>query len=240
MSTREDFLSEMRRIAKENNGVAPGLDKFKSESEGITGDWRKLWPRWSEFIKDAGLSPNEFGRAYTEDEILKKYAQVSRRLQKLPTYSELLIERTRDLDFPVPSVFDRWGGKAELVRRLCEFCASSEEFQDILNLCNSYRSPRGVVEIRQSSTLKADGFVYLLRAGKFHKIGATNSCGRREAELAIQLPEKSKIVHQIQTDDPFGIEKYWHERFADKRQNGEWFLLSADDVAAFKRRKKFM
>ena len=81
------------------------------------------------------------------------------------------------------------------------------------------------------------GFVYLLKCGKFYKIGKTNTAGRREYELAVQLPEKSKTVHVIRTDDPSGIEAYWHKRFETKRRNGEWFDLDALDVAAFKRWK---
>ena len=51
----------------------------------------------------------------------------------------------------------------------------------------------------------------------------TNDTVRRGKELRIQLPEKCILIHSIKTDDPSGIETYWHGRFEEKRLNGEWF-----------------
>jgi len=61
--------------------------------------------------------------------------------------------------------------------------------------------------------------------------GKPNAVGRRERELAIQLPDRANVVHAIKTNDPHGIDAYWY------RKNGEWFSLNAADVQAFKRRK---
>ncbi|MHB1738065.1 MAG: GIY-YIG nuclease family protein [Actinomycetes bacterium] len=80
------------------------------------------------------------------------------------------------------------------------------------------------------------GVVYLIRMGEFHKIGKSNDPGRRVYELGLRLPEKHDVVHVIETDDPSGIEAYWHRRFAAQRVNGEWFRLSPSDVTAFRRR----
>jgi len=44
-------------------------------------------------------------------------------------------------------------------------------------------------------------------------------------------------AHRISTADEVTLEAYWHKRFANKRQNGEWFLLSKSDVAEFCRHK---
>jgi hypothetical protein len=85
--------------------------------------------------------------------------------------------------------------------------------------------------------LDVKGFVYLIRSGKFYKLGRTNAAGRRLRELSIQLPQKPNTIHVIETDDPEGIEHYWHRRFEEKRHGGEWFALSTDDVRAFKRRR---
>lgn len=77
-----------------------------------------------------------------------------------------------------------------------------------------------------------------MKSGKYHKIGKSDSVGRRNYELGIKLPEKLEEIHKIKTDDPTGIEAYWHKRFEGKRAKGEWFLLNKNDVKNFKRWKR--
>ncbi len=77
------------------------------------------------------------------------------------------------------------------------------------------------------------GHVYLLKAGPYYKIGKANSIDRRIRQVQLQLPYPVELIHTIATDDPIGIELYWHKRFTDKRTNGEWFLLTESDVTIF-------
>ena len=84
------------------------------------------------------------------------------------------------------------------------------------------------------------GFVYLMKSGRHYKIGRTNSLGRRQWELGIKISIPPKTIHSIETDDPVGVEGYWHRRFEGKRGEGEWSDLTPVDVAAFKRWKKIV
>ncbi len=78
------------------------------------------------------------------------------------------------------------------------------------------------------------GYVYMDKAGPFYKIGRTKHLERRPKEIRLALPYPIEKIHVISTLNDVAVERYWHKRFADKRTNGEWFLLTDDDVIEFR------
>lgn len=150
--------------------------------------------------------------------------------------AELRLKARAAPGFPSHNTFQRFGTKQDLRERLRAHALAAGQ-QDVAALCG----PPGRAEDAGSASSGVDattlGDVYLIKSGKYFKIGRSNAAGRRERELAIQLPDRTTRVHTIRTDDPVGIEEYWHRRFADRRKNGEWFALTAADLAAFRRRR---
>ncbi len=198
--------------------------------------------RWGDAIREAGLSPNEFTAAYDNTTLLDCYARLAREMRRLPAWSDLKLKAYNDPEFPSDRVFRRFGSKEHLVSQLVEHCRSKGGYEDVIRLCEGYVPRRKEMPADDSTEGAATaageiGYVYLMKSGRFYKIGRSNSAGRREYELGIQLPEPVTTVHVIRTDDPVGIEAYWHKRFEGKRKNGEWFELDVVDIAAFKRRK---
>lgn len=235
---KADIIQEIRRTAESNGGIPLGMRKFQSETGIKSSDWQgKLWARWSEALHEAGFVPNQLRSAYDSAELLGKYATLAQELGRLPTANDLRLKARADPDFPNHNAFDRFGSKLQLVQVLLQYCSERTDYEDLVGLCEAYVPPKHVPVKNDAPEDEQIGFVYLIKSGRFYKIGKSNAAGRREYELSIQLPERAKTIHVIRTDDPTGIEVYWHKRFEAKRKNGEWFELNAADVAAFKRRK---
>ncbi len=232
-----DILSDIKRAAEENGGRVIGWRKFESQTGIRQSDWRKYWARWSDAVREAGFVPNERTRAYGDSALLEKYAGLVRELGRVPASGDLRLKASNDAEFPHEKPFRRLGRQSDVVGKVLEYCHSHTGYEDVARLCGEYLGRIRNVADEDGGPQAKIGSVYLIRSGRFYKIGKTNAAGRREYELSIQLPEPVKRIHVIRTDDPAGIEAYWHNRFATKRKNGEWFELDAADVAAFKRRK---
>ncbi len=235
---KQEIISEIKRIAKECGGKAPGFQRFAAETGVRKSDWYpNLWLRWSDAINEAGCQPNEFISAYDTDFLITKYIELIRELGHFPIEGELRIKKNTDKDFPSHSGFYQLGSKQERAQKIIEYCQGKSEFDDIVSHCSKVtKSAHNKLDLINSDSDNI-GYVYLIRHGtrNEYKIGRTYNPIRREGEIRLELPEKVQSIHYIKTDDPAGIENYWHSRFANKRKEGEWFSLTTEDVRAFKR-----
>jgi hypothetical protein len=238
---KNHIIEEIKRTAAANCGAPLGTQRFFAETGIKQTDWiGRYWARWGDAIREAGLIPKQMNGAYGDSFLLENYAKLALELDRLPTKAELRLRTRQDPDFPSANVFDRLGRKRQLIQRLAAYCKNTDGHERVSRLCHEYLGAEAGIASDMNGMVPCTaeiGFVYLMKSGRFYKIGHSNAAGRREYELSIQLPEKLTTIHVIPTDDPTGIEAYWHNRFKDKRKNGEWFDLTAAEVAAFKRRK---
>jgi hypothetical protein len=230
---KEEILAEIRRTAKENGGKPIGKVRF----ERITGikeyDWSRYWARYSDAQREAGFKPNSLTVAYGDEYLIGKLIGIIRELKKFPTKNELQMMKHKDPSLPARTTFEGLGNKNQVLTKILAYCSSKPEFADVVELL-------GDIEIASDVADSTDdikyGFVYLVRGhpGEY-KIGRTNLIDRRLSELGATASIEQELMWEIKTDDPSGIEAYWHRRFQDKRMKGEWFKLSPADVKTFKR-----
>jgi hypothetical protein len=234
--TRDEILNSIREIAEANGGQPPGRETFKQATGIPPTAWLGVyWARWSDAVLEAGYEAKAFNSRTEEQHLLRSFADAMRHYRKVPTSAELRMFGRGKEGFPAHSTFgSRFTRQSQLLERLRLWIETSGECKDILEMLPqasqshvTHPPPYGIRE----------GLVYLLKSGAHYKIGRSNELERRVKEIRIALPEATTLVHSIRTDDPPGIEAYWHRRFADHRANGEWFKLTLADVAAFKRRK---
>jgi hypothetical protein len=229
---RQDILDLMTATSAQNGGKTLGRLRFEAVAGVNQYHWTKHWSRYNDLVREAGLEPNTKTEASKVQDLQAFLAELTRQLGRFPTNNDL----RRSAGGPTEKVFrNRFGSKAGIVIALREFCNTRPGWDDVLALCPE--PPLTDIEKPSKNGSVSDGYVYLMKSGRYYKIGKTNHVGRREREVMVQMPEALKTVHSIITDDPLGIEDYWHRRFASRRKNGEWFDLSPEDIAAFRRRK---
>ncbi len=211
LMTKEHILSGIRRTASANGGAPLGVQRFFAETGIKSSDWHgKFWARWNDALKEAGFGPNRLNAARTTEDLLSNLAGLVREQGRFPVMSEIRLKARRDAGFPSHNTFGRFGGKRALAAQLEKFCRDRAE-DDLAELCAAAANADESESTEGAPAETAVGelsHVYLMKAGRFYKIGRTNAVGRRERELVIQLPEAAKVVHSIKTDDPAGIEDY--------------------------------
>jgi len=236
---KHQILDAIRQTAQENGGKPLGRRCFTNETGIRESDWSgKYWTRWGDALKEAGFTPNQRQLAFDDGYLIGKLIELMRELQppRFPVAGDLRIKARSTPGFPSHNTFERLGNKSERAAKVAAHCIAAGGLDDILSLCQTVQPARDPNPTPVTTDVVI-GYVYLLKHGSHreYKIGRTNNRLRREGEIAIELPQKIEPIHVIETDDPSGVEAYWHRRFAQKRLKHEWFALTDDDVRAFKR-----
>lgn len=78
------------------------------------------------------------------------------------------------------------------------------------------------------------GFIYVVAGNGYYKIGRSVDVPNRLRAFGLHLPFPTELVCWFAVDDTHASERSWHQAFADKRVNGEWFDLDAEDLALLK------
>ena len=232
---RDQILAEIKRIAAANGGQAPGLKSFESATGIRRHDWLgKFWSKWSDAVTEAGIKPLERTKKIERSFIFPKLAEIVRHYKREPTRSEFDLYKRSDSGLPwYQTLLEHFGSKIEMIDAFRAWAETADGYGDIVALLPATDEQSKIV----AGPSPRDGYVYLIKSGAFYKIGRGDELEKRVKQIRTALPDASTLEHSIRTDDPSGIEAYWHRRFDDKRANGEWFKLSLQDVAAFKRRK---
>jgi len=240
MVTKDEILSAIRRQAGLNGGTPPGSALFERETGIRRHVWNGVyWAKWSDALVEAGYEPNPWNgdEGRSTGDLSSVLAGLVRRFGRWPSKAEVGLAHRADPHVPSVNTFRvRLGLKPEQVAATHEWATTNDGWSDVAEILQSELTPATRLGSVANAAAAVAGSVYLMHSGRHYKIGRSSHVGRRSYEVALQLPERLKVIHVIETDDPEGIEAYWHHRFATKRANGEWFSLTPEDVAAFRRR----
>lgn len=244
MVTRDDVLKLIRFHSAQNDGRGVSMDKF-AELTGIKRhEWQgKLWARWNDALSEAGYGPNVFGsESFDPDVLIHLLGDLTLELDAFPSHNDINFRHHQVPTFPRADAFAKHIGTADKrAQALAQLALDEPRYAAVYDIvAPRLRTPKRSEAAAPSPPSSYPGRVYLIKSGDFYKIGKTDNPTRRYTEIQLAVPGNVEEVHVLETDDPSGIELYWHRRFAGKRRAGEWFALTDADVAAFKLRGSFM
>lgn len=83
---------------------------------------------------------------------------------------------------------------------------------------------------RKPKRLVNSGWVYIISAGSYYKIGQTKNLNKRYEQISPKLPFPSKLLLTIKTDNSMVLEAELHKKYAQYNTNGEWFELPQEAI----------
>jgi len=246
VTEKENILQEIRKQAAHNGGIPLGVARFLAATTGIKKSaWEgRLWIRWTDALTEAGFAPNQWqSKKLSDEELLRQLAILAQQLGHYPVNSEVSFHHSQNPSFPDAGTFqNRFGNRQKRLRHLMEFAERDSDYYDVYSMCAPFVKQELEEVLSERHNASVPGRVYMIysQSLKLFKIGQSDDLKRRYQEIQSAVPGKLDEIHVLETDDPAGIERYWHRRFKHNKKINEWFELSANDVEAFKSRGKSM
>jgi hypothetical protein len=243
--SKEEILTEIRKFVG-NGGAIPGERTFLAATRIKPSAWKgRYWARWTDAVREAGYDPNTMTRKIPDENVLQRLAKFIAKLGYFPVRDEINMQAKIETGFPVwQTIQKRYGGMPQTAEALLEFCRKTEN-TEVAKLCEARlereaSKPRHAVNHHRKAV--RTGFVYLKysRSLRLYKIGKANDTDKRGAGISLLLPEDLVPKHEIKTDCPYILEKYWQNRFRAKKKQGEWYDLNSEDIQSFKKRRDFV
>ena len=144
MVSKEKIIEEIKRTAQDNGGMPLGAARFQQETGISSYEWGRHWARFGDALNAAGFEPNKFLTAYSDDFLISKLISLARKLNRFPTFREIQTEKTNDSELPDKKVFQRFGNKETILRKVLGFCKGRAEYDDIAQICAPLLSASGV------------------------------------------------------------------------------------------------
>lgn len=188
---KQDILQKIREIAERDGGRAPRRDKFLAETGVKPHQWRgKIWRVWGDALAEAGYAPNELQPAFEDSALLEVVCQISRRLNRFPSTSDIEYEVPRLENGPNPkTIMARWK-MAELANALAAYAAQRGEV-DVEQFARDYVSPRSTSTAIIDPESAATGFVYLQRHGTDYKSASQPPSTKEDGRFKSSCRRKS-------------------------------------------------
>jgi hypothetical protein len=137
VKSREQIIEAIRRTASENSGAPVGQSRFETMTGIPRGAWRgKYWRVWSEALEEAGFAPNPVNEAHTREALVQRLAALTRQRGRYPTYTELLMAKRAEPDFPTHSAFQRLGSHPVRLELLRAYATAHAEYRDVLRVAS--------------------------------------------------------------------------------------------------------
>ena len=126
-----------------------------------------------------------------------------------------------------PLTWEEWRELTYLVR----YWYMQYDPADIERQAAEWTLPEPEIRQPENKTRQRHGWIYVLKADRYYKIGQTINLNERFAHIEPQLPFPVEIIHTFAVEDMNEVESALHARFADKRTHGEWFTLDEHEIA---------